>query len=293
MRELGGVSTLLRSRRIRRARRRDIPPRLVVLSRFGPGGLLDKSCILNTLFDPITLQETVEFAEQLIRDGERGYVSTVNVAVLMMARSRPRLRRFIEAASLVVADGQPLVWVSRLFSTPLPERVAGVTIVDALCQLAEQKNLGVYFLGSRQDVLNELGRRLRHRHPGLDIRGLADGYFRPEDAPDRAAAIRRSRAEILFVGMGVPQQEYFLQEHWAALGANVAVGVGGSFEVTAGLRKRAPQVIQRAGLEWFFRLLQEPRRLWKRYLLTNSQFMYHFFKELLFRWARGASRPNR
>ncbi len=250
---------------------------------------MGRSSILNTQFDTVTLEETVKFAAKLIDDGARGYVSTVNVAVLMMARSRPPLRRFIEDASLVVADGQPLVWASRWFSVPLPERVAGIAIVDELCRSASEKNFGVYFLGGRRHVLHDLERRMQFRHPKLKICGLADGFFPASEAPRRAAAVRQSGAEILFVGMGVPRQEYFLQAHWDCLGANVAVGVGGSFEVLAGLRKRAPRVLQRAGLEWLFRLLQEPRRLWKRYLITNSQFVYHCSRELLLRSVRGTS----
>ena len=140
-------------------------------------------------------------------------------------------------------------------------------------------------------MVEAVERRLIERHPGLKICGTDDGYFAPEDAHERAGAIERSGAKILFVGMGVPRQEYFLQEHWPELGVNLAIGVGGAFDVLAGIRKRAPRVAQKAGLEWMFRLSQEPRRLWKRYLVTNSQFIYHLSRTLLSRSvARAAER---
>jgi N-acetylglucosaminyldiphosphoundecaprenol N-acetyl-beta-D-mannosaminyltransferase len=115
---------------------------------------------------------------------------------------------------------------------------------------------------------------LRTKHPGLDVRGWADGYyFGPNEAMDRARAVAQSGAQLLFVGMGVPRQEDFIAEQWERLGANVVIGVGGSFDVIAGLRKRAPRFVQRLGLEWAYRLAQEPRRLFMRYLVTNSQFL--------------------
>jgi N-acetylglucosaminyldiphosphoundecaprenol N-acetyl-beta-D-mannosaminyltransferase len=114
---------------------------------------------------------------------------------------------------------------------------------------------------------------LHSRHPGLDVRGWADGYFDADQAQARARAVAESGAELLFVAMGVPRQEYFIEEQWEHLGARIVIGVGGSFDVIAGLRKRAPVLIQRAGLEWAYRLAQEPRRLFRRYLVTNSQFL--------------------
>lgn len=229
--------------------------------------------ILNGRFDALSADQTVEELIRAIRAGERGILSTVNVAILMMMRSNPRLQRFVDASRWIVADGQPLVWASHLWQRPLPERVAGIDLIDKLCARAVQEEIGVYFLGAEANTVRAAVRVLRKRHRGLDVRGYADGYFGPGQAQARARVVAESGAALLFVAMGVPRQEHFIEEQWQNLGAQVVIGVGGSFDVIAGLRRRAPAFVQRAGLEWAYRLAQEPRRLFRRYLVTNSQFL--------------------
>jgi N-acetylglucosaminyldiphosphoundecaprenol N-acetyl-beta-D-mannosaminyltransferase len=234
--------------------------------------------ILNCEFASVTVADTVDWARNWIRSGRRGYICTVNVAILMMMRSDPKLQSFVDRASLVVVDGQPLVWASHLQHDHLPERVTGVDLVDELCKLAAEEGFGVYFLGARRDVIETAAERLVERSPGLDVCGIADGYFDASEAPQRARAIRESGAKILIVGMGVPRQEEFIESNWDELGIELTVPVGGSFEVIAGTARRAPDFLQRIGMEWSFRLAQEPRRLWKRYLVTNTQFIFHLLK---------------
>jgi N-acetylglucosaminyldiphosphoundecaprenol N-acetyl-beta-D-mannosaminyltransferase len=229
--------------------------------------------ILNGAFDPLTLERAADELVRAAHAGERGYLCTVNVAILMMMRSSPRLQRFVDRARWVVADGQPLIWSARLAGTPLPERVAGVDLVGAVCARCRDAGLGVYFLGSTRATLDAAVAALRAAHPGLDVRGTADGYFAPAEAEARARAVAGSGARVLFVAMGVPRQEGFLEDQWDRLGAAVAVPVGGSFDVIAGVRRRAPPLLQRVGLEWAYRLAQEPRRLFRRYLVTNVQFL--------------------
>jgi N-acetylglucosaminyldiphosphoundecaprenol N-acetyl-beta-D-mannosaminyltransferase len=237
--------------------------------------------VLNGQFDPLTLPDAVDAIAAMIRSRARGWVATVNVAILMMMRADPRLQAFVDRAALVVADGQPIVLASRWIARALPERVAGIDLVEALLARAAREGFGVYLLGARPAALAAAARRVRERWPALRLSGIADGYFAPEAAAERARAVARSGAELLFVGMGAPRQEYFLETYWDELGATAAIGVGGSLDVLAGLRARAPRPLQRVGLEWLFRLGQEPRRLWKRYLVTNSQFSYLLLKELL------------
>jgi N-acetylglucosaminyldiphosphoundecaprenol N-acetyl-beta-D-mannosaminyltransferase len=231
------------------------------------------ACILNGVFDAISEHQVVDDIVQTIGAGKRGVVCTVNVAVLMMMRSNPRLQRFVDAARWTVADGQPLIWASHLGRTTLPERVTGIDLINLFCARAARDGIGVYFLGASGAIVRKAVDVLRTKHPGLDVRGWADGYFGPNEAADRARAVAQSGAHLLFVGMGVPRQEYFIEEQWERLGAHVVIGVGGSFDVIAGLRKRAPRFVQRLGLEWAYRLAQEPRRLFMRYLVTNSQFL--------------------
>jgi N-acetylglucosaminyldiphosphoundecaprenol N-acetyl-beta-D-mannosaminyltransferase len=229
--------------------------------------------ILNGRFDRLSADQVVEELIQTIHAGQRGTLCTVNVAILMMMRSNARLQRFVDSAKWTVADGQPLIWASHFTRRPLPERVTGIDLIDQLCARAVRDNIGVYFLGASDKIVRATANALRARHPGLDVRGYADGYFGPDEAPARARAVAASGAELLFVAMGVPRQEHFIEEQWEHFGARVVIGVGGSFDVIAGLRKRAPVFIQRAGLEWAYRVAQEPRRLFKRYLTTNSRFI--------------------
>lgn len=233
--------------------------------------------ILNSEFDAVTTNEAVEWSMQLIQSGQRGYICTVNVAILMMMRTDERLRRFTEKATLIVADGKPIVWVSRWLSRSLPERVTGIDLIDELAARAEQQEIGIYLLGATSDVINTAAQALRAKYPKLKV-DCDDGYFSLAEPGERVQKIRESGAQILLVGMGVPRQEVFIEENWSELGVNLAIGVGGSFDVIAGLRRRAPYWVQEVGLEWLYRLVQEPRRLWKRYLVTNSQFVWELIK---------------
>ncbi|MGB7442222.1 MAG: WecB/TagA/CpsF family glycosyltransferase [Coleofasciculaceae cyanobacterium] len=238
--------------------------------------------VLNGIFDHVTIQETTDWATQWIKSGYRGYICTVNVAILMMMRSNRRLQTFVDRAALVVADGKPIVWSSQWLSSGLPERVTGIDLIDTLAERAEQEKFGIYLLGANREVIEKTAENLKKKHPQLAICGINDGYFSAEQVAERVRLIRQSGAQILLVGMGVPKQEYFLEENWSELGVNLAIGVGGSFEVIAGKKLRAPQWVQETGLEWLYRLLQEPRRLWKRYLVTNLQFIYHLLLCLVF-----------
>ncbi len=237
--------------------------------------------ILNGVFDPIAITEAVDAVGAMIRSGQRGWIATVNVAVLMMMRSDPRLQSFVDRATLVVADGQPIVFASRWIAKALPGRVAGIDLLEALLARAESERFGVYLLGAKPGVVDAAARRIGDRWPDLEVCGTADGYFSTEEAAERARDVARSGAQILVVGMGVPRQEYFLETHWLELGATVAIGVGGALDVLAGAQPRAPETLQRLGLEWLFRLAHEPRRLWRRYLVTNSQFVFLLMRELL------------
>jgi N-acetylglucosaminyldiphosphoundecaprenol N-acetyl-beta-D-mannosaminyltransferase len=241
--------------------------------------------VLNCSFDPLTLEQTVDSAFGLLEKGERGWISTVNVSILMMMRADERLKHFVERSSLIVADGQPLVWSAPLMGGKLPERVTGIDLVDKICARAARDGVGVYFLGATEEISRKAAQRIRQAHPTLEL-SSSSGYFSREEARTQAAAVRNSGARILFVGMGVPRQERFIEENWEDLGVALAVGVGGSFDVVAGLRHRAPKWVQDIGMEWFFRLLQEPRRLAKRYLVTNSGFLYHLMLAVIDRRRR-------
>jgi len=174
------------------------------------------------------------------------------------------------------------VWASRLLGDPLPERVAGIDLMARLVEAAEEHGYRVFFLGATPGVLARAVAELRARHPRLHVAGARDGYFRPDEESAVREEIRAAAPDILFVAMGSPRKE-----HWVAaapdLDVGFAMGVGGSLDVIAGHVRRAPRLVQRLGLEWLFRLAQEPRRLVRRYVTTNTRFLLLLTRELTHR----------
>ena len=237
----------------------------------------------------MTLQQTVDAVFSLLSVGKRAWLCTVNVSYLTRMQTDRRLQEFVDRAALVVADGQPLVWYTSWLGRTLSERVTGIDLVGALCERAARDGKRIYLLGAHEGTVLVVAQRLRERYPGLHV-DCADGYFGANEATARAERIRTSRADILFVGMGVPRQENFIEEHWDLLGVSMAIGVGGSFDVLAGLRARAPRWIQRIGMEWFFRMVQEPCRLLPRYLVSNSVFVWLVLRDLAAKFRPSATR---
>lgn len=208
-------------------------------------------------------------------------VVTANASHLCMMRRDTELREACQAADLVVADGMSVVWALKLLGRPVPERVAGIDMMTNLLRGCSAEGLRVYFLGARPEVVRKLVDDCRRQYPGLVVAGCRDGYFRPGDHDTIVEDIRASEAHVLFVGMPSPFKDVFCQRHRDRLQIPVIIGVGGAFDVLAGVISRAPRVVQSVGLEWAWRLLMEPRKLWKRYLTTNSEFVWLVFRELV------------
>ncbi|MBF9233907.1 WecB/TagA/CpsF family glycosyltransferase [Microvirga sp. BT350] len=209
-------------------------------------------------------------------------LGVLNAAKVVKLRKDPALRASLLECDLLLADGQSVVWASKLLRRRLPERVAGIDIFEQLLGLAHREGRSVYLLGARPDVLQLLEARLQERFPGLKIAGRNDGYFSDGDGARIAADIRNSGADMLFLGMGSPKKEIFLGSFKDVLDVPILHGVGGSFDVLAGVTKRAPIHWQRIGMEWAFRLLQEPGRMWRRYLTTNAGFVMLTVRELVY-----------
>jgi N-acetylglucosaminyldiphosphoundecaprenol N-acetyl-beta-D-mannosaminyltransferase len=236
--------------------------------------------LLGAPVDALTMDETVDRCRRAIADGESLQHVCVNAAKLVQMRRDHRLAEIVRNCGLVSADGQSIVWASRLLRSPLPERVAGIDLMHRLLELAAQNGYRVFVLGARDDVLEIAVERLRDTHPGLQIVGYRNGYFDDDEEDCVAEEIRASRPDVLFVAMSSPRKEYWLAAHGASLGVPFAMGVGGAIDVVAGITARAPRWMQRAGLEWFFRFLQEPRRLAGRYAATNAEFAWLVLREL-------------
>jgi N-acetylglucosaminyldiphosphoundecaprenol N-acetyl-beta-D-mannosaminyltransferase len=206
----------------------------------------------------------------------RGYLQhmSVNAAKLVALQDDPVLHEMIAGCGLVTADGQSVVWASKVLGRPLPERVAGIDLMERLLAIAAERGHRIYVLGARPEVLETALARLRERLPRLQVAGSRDGYYEDAEAEQVCEEIRAAGADMLFVAMSSPRKEYFLGERGASLGIPFTMGVGGSIDVIAGITRRAPRLLQRAGLEWAYRLAQEPRRLARRYLLTNGRFVW-------------------
>jgi N-acetylglucosaminyldiphosphoundecaprenol N-acetyl-beta-D-mannosaminyltransferase len=254
------------------------------------GGAADLPSIelLGHRVDRLDLEQTAIRCRDAVLARRRSHHVSLNAAKVILARDDPRLKGILDAAPLVNADGQSIVWASRLLGTPLPERVAGIDLMFRLLAIAEEEGFGVYFLGARPEVLETAIDRLRAQYPRLVIAGRHHGYFEAAETGSVCAAINESRADMLFVAMSSPKKEYWVEDAGPLLVVPLIVGVGGSLDVVAGKVARAPGWMQSAGLEWFFRFLQEPRRMWRRYTVTNARFIALVARALVNR-ARGRS----
>jgi poly-beta-1,6-N-acetyl-D-glucosamine synthase len=230
--------------------------------------------LLGLQFDTVTIEAAVTRCLELCEEPDSNTIITANSSHLCMMRKDPELASACRAGRLILADGMSVVWALRASGQPVPERVAGVDLMARLLAAAGEHQLRVYFLGAKQEVVSKLVQRSLVQHPGIEIAGFHDGYFGPDDHPRIIDEIRASRAHMLFVGMPTPFKEVWVERHRERLQVPVIVGVGGSFDVLAGFIKRAPHWVQMAGMEWFWRLMMEPRKLWKRYLTNNSEFSW-------------------
>ena len=228
-------------------------------------------------------ERTLDWIDAAAERGHRGYLCVAAVHTVMACQDDPELRAAVLGADFTVPDGQPLVWALRALGHPLPDRVYGPTLLELACARAARSGRRFYLYGGRtQGALVELARALRLRHPGLQIVGGYAPPFRPLTAEEDAAVIadiRRTRAEVVWVGIGVPKQEKWMAGMRDRVDAPVLVGVGAAFDFHAGLIPQAPARMQKLGLEWAFRLYQEPRRLWRRYARYNPRFIAGFARQ--------------
>ncbi|MEW6023503.1 MAG: WecB/TagA/CpsF family glycosyltransferase [Pseudomonadota bacterium] len=229
--------------------------------------------------DNLSMEETLVRIEEFIRSGQPHQHVVVNVDKLVKASRDPELRRIVNECALVNADGMPVVWASRLLGKPLKERVAGIDLFEALMRRAGEKGWRVFLLGAREEVVAAVADTYRRRYPKLTIAGWRNGYWTDAEEAQVAEQVRASGADLLFVAISSPKKEQFLGRWQAEMKIPFAMGVGGTFDVAIGLVRRAPRWMQRAGLEWFYRFLQEPRRMFRRYFIDDMAFIWLFIKE--------------
>lgn len=238
--------------------------------------------ILGVRIDAVTMQQTMDWVrEKIINNILHQYIVVVNVAKLVKAKEDSDIQKIIDEADLVTADGMPIVWYSKLKDGVLPERVSGIDIMTEMFKEGAKEHWGVYLLGAKQPIIEKVVSRVNHDYKGLTVAGFRNGYFSISDEKEIVDQINSSHANILLLGFSSPQKEEFVDRWKEKLKVNIIHGVGGSFDVYAGITKRAPLWMQHVGLEWLYRLLQEPTRMFGRYAVTNVKFCNYIIKDLL------------
>ncbi|MDR5709090.1 MAG: WecB/TagA/CpsF family glycosyltransferase, partial [Armatimonadota bacterium] len=255
--------------------------RLVGLIQPGPLEEVDKvtggvevSSLMSSL-NAYRMSEVLDLVAHAL-SSHRGYIVTPNTDHVVRYHRDPAFRKAVDGAWLRLADGMPVVWASRLVGNPLPERVAGSDLLPELCRLAAERAYSVFFLGGRAGVARQAAENLKSRYRGLKVAGTytpVEGFAQdPYDQEAAVEAVNRTEPDILFVGLGSPVQELWVHRNWDRLRVRVAVCCGAALDYAAGTQPRAPWWMRRAGLEWLWRLVHEPRRLWRRYLVDDLAF---------------------
>lgn len=231
-----------------------------------------RASFLGCPIDILTMDETVNRARWAMRSRHRLQHVALNVAKFVNMRLDPVLAADVSNSDVVSIDGMGIVWGARLLGLPATTRVTGVDLLNELLEACAEEGFKPYFLGATPAVLQRAAQRVRERYPSLVFAGVSDGYFTREQENEVVRAIRSSGADCLFIGMPTPRKERFLAAHRDELGVPFIMGVGGSFDILSGITRRAPLRLQQLGLEWLYRVYQEPGRMWWRYAKTNTLF---------------------
>lgn len=229
----------------------------------------------------ITKQTVIDLVHERLKEHRPIRLGVVNAAKLVAMESDKMLQDDVSSSDLVLADGMSVVWASQLLGPALPERIAGIDLMFSFLELANEHGYGVYCLGATEEILETVVANIKKDYPKAVVAGARNGYFKEEDEEGIATAIKAAAPHFLFVAMTSPKKENFMGRWGEHMNVPLVHGVGGSFDVYAGKVKRAPVVWQKLGLEWLYRVIQEPRRLWKRYLVTNTKFVWLVFRQWL------------
>ena len=236
--------------------------------------------ILGTQIENLSQAEVIEIVENAIETKTQIHLEGVNAGKLADMHVDAELRESVLCSNLITADGQSVVWASKFLGNPLKERVAGIDFMSKLVEKAHKKGYKIYLFGAKEAVVKEVVDKYTQQYGPNIIAGYRNGYFNASEEEAIAKNIAESGAHMLFVAITSPIKENFLRKQKELLkNVNLIMGVGGSFDVISGITKRAPIWMQDIGMEWFFRFLQEPRRMWKRYLVGNSKFIYLVLKQ--------------
>lgn len=235
--------------------------------------------LLEIAIDNLTMLEAVDRVVEMASGSRATQLCFLNADCANIAAVDSAYKSILQAAALVLADGIGIRLAGRMVNQHIRENVNGSDMFPILCEALQRKRLSIYLLGGRSGVPEEVGRAMSAKFPELEIRGVRNGYFGADEETGVIRAIRASGADVLLVAFGVPKQEKWIAAHKEELGVKVAMGVGGLFDFYSGRIPRAPAWMRELGMEWFYRFLQEPRRMWRRYFVGNAQFLYRVLRE--------------
>ncbi len=235
--------------------------------------------ILNTTIDVLDVKDTINLVEEYVKQKEPLHLMGVNADKINELNENERLKQIVNSCGIINADGTSVIKASKYLGMPLPERVAGIDLMQSLVSLSERRGYSVYLLGAKQEVVEKTAEILREKHPNLIISGIHNGYFKESDWVEISKIIKLAHPDFVFVGITSPLKEYFIEYLQDDGNDSVFMGVGGSFDVISGYIPRAPKWMQKMGFEWLFRMIQEPRRLFKRYFVGNTKFIKAIWKE--------------
>ena len=229
--------------------------------------------------DVLTMSETIQKVEDCIENREQIHHCVINAGKVVQMQNDKVLRESVVSSDLINADGMSIVWAARFLGYKIPERVTGIDLMENLVELSFKKKYKCFFFGANENIVKKLVNDYSEKYSKDLIAGYQNGYYDDSEESEIVEQIRKSKVNILFVAMNSPKKEIFLNAHKKELGnINFIMGVGGSFDVISGEANRAPEFMQSVGLEWFYRFIQEPRRMWKRYLIGNFEFIVLILK---------------
>lgn len=240
--------------------------------------------VLGVKVSAINMKDASDFIVKSAATREKVYISTCPVSTIMECQESAEILTSVNSADLVTPDGMPIVWLGKLKGHRDVRRVYGPDLMLEACRISGERGLKNYFYGSREQVLEKLQFKLKRLFPGLAVSGGYSPPFRELSRDEDEKIIQMindSGSDILWVGLGSPKQDLWMNEHRDKLNVPVIVGVGAAFDFISGTKKQAPLWMQRSALEWLFRLISEPRRLWKRYIFGNAKFLFLLVKELI------------
>ena len=230
---------------------------------------------MNTEIDNLTMEETLQAIDQLIQENKNAYVVTPNVDHIVQLETNTELQDVYKNASLILTDGKPLLWIAKWYGTPIREKISGSDLFPRLCDMAAKKGYKMFFLGAAEGVAAKAAENLRNRYKGLQVVGTYSppfGFEKNQNEMEKIKSmIKEVKPNILIVGLGCPKQEKFMYHHCNELGVPISFGLGASFDFEAGNIKRAPRWMSDHGLEWFYRFIKEPKRMFKRYFVDDTK----------------------